>query len=213
MSDITETFEELKSEARDLGINVKSIKSKKDMKEAIDTYYENHAADGLVNEVEEATEDLKTKVDSEDTTEVEVDDPIKNKKEKTATDGHIGETYKEIMESKPNFSTMSKEQAKREAQKYHARLKAFWMGKRIVTITNNDKRENSHATMAFISAGVIQRQVPLDIPVELERCLIKVAQEIVITSHVDEIINGQRTGNKTPIVIKKYGVSLQDNEL
>ena len=211
MSEITETFDELKSEAKDLGINTGSIKSKKAMKTAIDEYYANQAADGLVEAVEEADEvEDKEKVDV--TPEPEVEAPIKMKKTGKEVE-YTGMTYKELLEQKPDYTGMSPVQVKVAVQKYHARLKSYWMGKRVVTITNNDKRENAHATMCFLSAGVIQRQVPLDIPVELERCLIKVAQDVMITAHVDEMKGGQRTGNKTPITVKKYSVSIQDNEL
>lgn len=215
MSEITETFDELKAEAKDLGISIGSIKSKKAMKEAIDAHYANQSADGLVEAVEEAPEEVETDGAGENTPEPEVEEtaPIKMKKSKDSGAVYTGQTYKELMEQKPDFSGMNSVQAKMASNKFHALLKAYWMGKRVVTITNNDKRENAHATMAFLSAGVIQRQVPLDIPVEIERCLIKVAQDLTITSHVDEVINGARTGNKTPIVVKKYGVSIQDNEL
>jgi len=216
MSQITESFDELKSEAKDLGVEITGLKSKKDVKAAIDAHYANQSADGLVEAVEEAETEAEDAETVEDTQEPEVEAPIEMKstgKKAKATQGYTGQTYKEILEMKPDFSAMSKVQAKNESLKYHALLKQYWMGKRVVTITNNDKRENAHATMAFLSAGVIQRQVPLDIPVEIERCLIKVAQDLTITSHIDEVINGVRTGNKTPIVVKKYGVSIQDNEL
>jgi hypothetical protein len=93
-----------------------------------------------------------------------------------------------------------------------AKEKAFKT--RIVTITNKDKRENEVMTTAFLSVENEyfgkSRVVPLDIPVELEVCLIKIAESTMMTLHKDEIKNGQRTGNKVAVPTKKYIVSYSD---
>lgn len=81
------------------------------------------------------------------------------------------------------------------------------MERKVVTITNNDKRDNHLTTTAYLSTGAVSKVVPLDIPVELEMCLIKIAQDIEIMLHVDEVIEGRRTGNKTVRLVKKYAVS------
>jgi hypothetical protein len=81
----------------------------------------------------------------------------------------------------------------------------------IVTITNKDPRENEFMTTAPLSVEnqhfSIGRNVPLDIPVEIEACLAKLAESTMMTHHKDEVVNGRRTGNKTIVSVKKYAVS------
>jgi len=93
-----------------------------------------------------------------------------------------------------------------------AKAKAFKT--QIVTITSNDKRDNHIATTAYLSMDNQyfgrSRYVPLDVPVELEQCLIDVAKDIKIMLHVDEVIDGKRTGNKVPKMVNKYVVSFED---
>lgn len=83
--------------------------------------------------------------------------------------------------------------------------------KQIVTITNRDNRENDVATTAFLSYENqyfgMAKNVPLDIPVELEAALISIAETTKMTHHRDEIVNGRRTGNKLTSRVKKYAVS------
>ena len=85
---------------------------------------------------------------------------------------------------------------------------------RVVTITNKDVRDADVTTTAYLSMEnqhfSISKLVPLDIPVELEECLIKVAKAAVITLHKDEIVGGKRTGNKVPTSVKKYAISYAD---
>jgi len=82
---------------------------------------------------------------------------------------------------------------------------------RIVTITNKDNRENDVMTTVFLSCHnqhfAIAKYVPLDIPVELEQCLIDTAESIIITLHKDEVVHGQRTGNKIPTRVQKFAIS------
>ncbi len=89
--------------------------------------------------------------------------------------------------------------------------KAEAMKKRVVTITNKDNRDNDFTTTAHLSVENqffgVAKNVPLDIPVELEQCLIDVAESTMITQHRDEIIDGRRTGNKTAVLTKKYVIS------
>jgi hypothetical protein len=81
----------------------------------------------------------------------------------------------------------------------------------IVTITNRDGRENEIATTAFLSCEnqyfSIGRSVPLDMPVQLEQCLIENARTCKIPQHRDEIKDGRRTGNKVTIMVTKYVIS------
>lgn len=99
--------------------------------------------------------------------------------------------------------------AKRRQQIQDAKKKA--MAKRIVTLTNKDPRENEVVTTAYLAMENqhfgIARLVPLDVPVELEECLIRIATMTPMTQHRDEIIKGRRTGNKVTVTVKKYAVS------
>lgn len=91
----------------------------------------------------------------------------------------------------------------------NARARAFKT--QIVTLTNKDNRENDVMTTAYLSFQNqhfgISKRVPLDIPVELEISLIKIAAGCTMTLHKDEIVNGRRTGNKVPVRVKKYAIS------
>jgi len=95
-----------------------------------------------------------------------------------------------------------------------AKLKAEALKKRIVTISSNDKRTNDIETTAYLSMEnqhfSVGRYVPLDIPVELEQCLIDIALTTVIILHRDEITtDGKRTGNKVATPTRKFNVSFQ----
>lgn len=83
--------------------------------------------------------------------------------------------------------------------------------KHVVTITNKDNRENDVMTtvpLSFENAYFgISRKVPLDIPVEIEEALLDIAESTMMTLHKDEIKNGQRTGNKIPVSVKKFAIS------
>jgi len=85
------------------------------------------------------------------------------------------------------------------------------MKTRIVTITNKDNRDNDFTTTASLSFENqffgLAKNVPLDVPVELEQALIDIAESTIITHHKDEIVDGKRTGNKVPVSVKKYVVS------
>jgi len=85
------------------------------------------------------------------------------------------------------------------------------MKKTIVTITSKDSRENEVTTTAYLSCEnehfSIGRSVPLDIPVELEQCLIENARTCKMPMHRDEVKNGRRTGNKVTIIVPKYTIS------
>jgi hypothetical protein len=90
-----------------------------------------------------------------------------------------------------------------------AKKKAFKT--RVVTITNKDPRDNNVTTTAFLSFEnqhfSLAKQVPLDIPVELEQGLINVAKSVNMTLHKNEIKRGESTGNKVPVTVKKYTIS------
>jgi predicted RNA binding protein with dsRBD fold (UPF0201 family) len=90
-----------------------------------------------------------------------------------------------------------------------ARKKAFKTT--VVTITNKDNRENDYMTAAYLSFENqhfgLSKQVPLDVPVEVENSLIAIAERATMTLHKAEIINGKHTGNKTAVTVKKFAVS------
>lgn len=92
-----------------------------------------------------------------------------------------------------------------------AKAKAEAMKTKIVTLTNKDNRENEFMTTAFLSMQNqhfgISRVVPLDTPVQLEQCLISIAEGVTMTLHKDEIKDGVRTGNKITTTSKKYAIS------
>lgn len=100
-------------------------------------------------------------------------------------------------------------QQRRRLMVAKARKKAF--KKSIVTITNKDNRENDFMTTVYLSFENqyfgLARVVPLDIPVELEESLIRIASGTIMTLHKDEIIDGKRTGNKVPMRVKKFAIS------
>ena len=85
------------------------------------------------------------------------------------------------------------------------------MKTRVVTITNKDNRENDIMTTVYLSFEnqyfSLSKIVPLDIPVQLENSLIKIAEKTMMTLHKDEIKDGKRTGNKQPVRVKKFAVS------
>lgn len=96
-------------------------------------------------------------------------------------------------------------------RKYVKEQKKIAFKKQVVTLTNKDPRDNNVTTTAYLSFENqyfgIARLVPLDIPVELEVSLIKIASSCIMTLHKDEIIDGKRTGNKVPVRVKKYAIS------
>lgn len=98
-----------------------------------------------------------------------------------------------------------------QRRKYVKAQKAAAMKTQIVTLTNKDPRENTVMTTAYLSFENqyfgVARLVPLDIPVELETALIKIAASCTMTLHQDEVVDGRRTGNKQATRVKKYAIS------
>lgn len=172
VEEIEKSFQELKDEAVGLGLDVKGLKSKKEVIELIEKHYESQSAGDLV------------KIKDETETKDEEKPVVSNGKS-------MGEIAREL-----------KEKA----------LKT-----KVVRITNNDKRDNSVTNTVYLSAENqywgISKIVPLDEPVELEQCLINCAKNIEIMNHVDEVVEGKRTGNKVFRMVKKYSVSLEDSDV
>lgn len=101
-------------------------------------------------------------------------------------------------------------------RKYVKEQKKAAMKTQIVTITNKDPRDNNVTTTAYLSFENqyfgMARMVPLDIAVELEVALIKIAASCTMTLHKDEIVAGKRTGNKMPHRVKKYAISYSQKQ-
>ena len=116
-----------------------------------------------------------------------------------------------VAKTKPEAGNVKVISADLKRRQFIAKRKAIAMKTRVVTITNKDNRENDVTTTAPLSFENqhfgIAKNVPLDMPVELEQALIDIAESTCITHHKDEIVNGKRTGNKVPVQVKKYVVS------
>lgn len=184
---LEKTLEELQAEATGLGIKFHPKTGEKKLSDLIEAFYTNQSAGDLV----EAQEDEETETETEETdTDEKEDTHVAPKKPK----GKL--TKEEVLR---NIIAAEKEKA---------------MKKRIVTITSNDKRDNDVATTTYLGFENqyfgISRLVPLDIPVELEECLIEIAKTTYITLHRDEIIEGRRTGNKIPVPTRKLNISYED---
>ena len=82
---------------------------------------------------------------------------------------------------------------------------------RVVTITNKDPRDSAVANTAHLSFENnhfgLAKNVPLDIPVELEVALIKIAASTLMPLHKREYVDGKDTGNMVTVRVKKYAIS------
>ncbi len=91
------------------------------------------------------------------------------------------------------------------------------METKIVTITNRDTRDAEHATTAHLAFEnnhfSCAKNVPLDMAVELEVALIKIAIAAEIPVHKAEMKDGKATGNKVTVMVPKYTVSFEENTL
>ena len=184
MVELEKTLEELQAEATGLGIKFHPNMGEVKLKEKIEDFYESQAAGDLVEMVEDEPEE--TLEETPKPTNVVYDVP-------------------------GTKVTLTKDQ-KLRLKVTKAKEKA--MEKRVITISSNDKRDNDVTTVAYLGFENqyfgISKLVPLDIPIELEVCLIDIAKTTKITLHKDEIVNGKRTGNKIPASVKKLSVSFED---
>jgi len=82
---------------------------------------------------------------------------------------------------------------------------------RVVTITNKDPRDSAVANTAHLSFENnhfgLAKNVPLDIPIELEVALIKIAASALMPLHKREYVDGKDTGNMVTVRVKKYAIS------
>lgn len=127
----------------------------------------------------------------------------------------IKEEEPELVETPPAPDPRNDSPVMRKRRKINAAKKAATK-KRIVTITNKDNRENEFMTTVHLSVEnqyfSISRIIPLDIPVEIEQCLITNAETTMMTLHKDEVVKGRRTGNKITVRTKKFAVSYAQNQ-
>lgn len=83
----------------------------------------------------------------------------------------------------------------------------------IVTITDNDQRENNLTTIVSVTCAnqyfdLGTKRIPLNVPVELEQGFIDVLNEIKIPMHVRD----QRTGQSKTVLRNRYSVAFETME-
>ena len=82
---------------------------------------------------------------------------------------------------------------------------------RVVTITDNDQRENNQTTVAVVNCSNVYFDlgtvyIPLNVPVEVRQGHINVLSETEIPLHVKE----PKTGLSTLTMRKRYAISYED---
>lgn len=173
------TYQEIKDEAANLGIEFRVNLGAVKLQAKIDEYY--------------ATEETDAKVDIPEV-EVEADE--------------VEEVNDVIIKSKSEITPIvkkklsDKEQAAADELMHRqtiARLKKQMLKTKIVRVNMVDKRENSDVTATFVQNGAIGRHIPLDIPIELEQCLIDQLRRTKIPMHVKGL-----DGNSSTKLAKKF---------
>jgi len=139
------------------------------------------------------------------------------KDEKAAMEKAAKEEAEAVAELQKSMKKTEKEDTDRKPSKRmlmrrkiaEARKKAFKT--HIVTLTNKDSRENDVMTTVNLSFENqyfgLSKIIPLDVPVELEKALIDIAESTRITLHKDEVVSGKRTGNKIAVSVNKFAIS------
>ena len=114
-----------------------------------------------------------------------------------------------IQEVKPTAKPSVSKSAK-TIQELATEAKAKAFKTKIVTITSNDKRDNSETNSIYVTCEnqffSKSRVVPLDIAIELEQCLIDTIREIKMVIHKPELVNGKPTRNHIPVEVRKYSI-------
>ena len=175
-----EERQKLVAEAKSLGLEFPPNIPTDKLQKLVDDFYDNDAKGDIVEEAPE-----------EEVIE-DIEEEVEAAKPKVVAK----------KESKDMIHRRKVNEAKKQAMK-----------KRRIVLTSNDKRDNDYMTTAYLGFENqhfgLDRIVPLDIPVELEECLIEVARTTYITLHRDEIKDGKRTGNKIPVRTRKFNVSFE----
>jgi len=164
------------------------------------------------------SEENETTVQSNEEDDDLTDEEMKvEKDEKAAMEKAAKEEAEAVAELQKSMKKTEKEDTDRKPSKRmlmrrkiaEARKKAFKT--HIVTLTNKDSRENDVMTTVNLSFENqyfgLSKIIPLDVPVELEKALIDIAESTRITLHKDEVVSGKRTGNKVPVSVKKFAIS------
>jgi hypothetical protein len=196
--------DELMKQAEKLGLDFpKNIPSEK-LSRMVDN--------ALLSEEAETTTQLNEEDDDLTDEEMKVE-----KDEKAAMEKAAKEEAEAVAELQKSMKKTEKEDTDRKPSKRmlmrrkiaEARKKAFKT--HIVTLTNKDSRENDVMTTVNLSFENqyfgLSKIIPLDVPVELEKALIDIAESTRITLHKDEVVSGKRTGNKVPVSVKKFAIS------
>jgi hypothetical protein len=196
--------DELMKQAEELGLDFpKNIPSEK-LSRMVDN--------ALLSEEAETTTQPNEEDDDLTDEEMKVE-----KDEKAAMEKAAKEESEAVAELQKSMKKTEKEDTDRKPSKRmlmrrkiaEARKKAFKT--HIVTLTNKDSRENDVMTTVNLSFENqyfgLSKIIPLDVPVELEKALIDIAENTRITLHKDEVVSGKRTGNKVPVSVKKFAIS------
>jgi len=196
--------DELMKQAEELGLDFpKNIPSEK-LSRMVDN--------ALLSEENETTAQSNEEDDDLTDEEMKVE-----KDEKAAMEKAAKEEAEAAAELQKSMKKTEKEDTDRKPSKRmlmrrkiaEARKKAFKT--HIVTLTNKDSRENDVMTTVNLSFENqyfgLSKIIPLDVPVELEKALIDIAESTRITLHKDEVVSGKRTGNKVPVSVKKFAIS------
>lgn len=183
------THSQLKEEAAALGISFKGNTSKAELIAMIDEFYENEAAESKV--------EVRTDLTPED----EIDEAFEEVEEPQLPN--------RIMKRVGRLNAVKSRELALKARVAKAKEEAF--KKRIVTISSNDTRDNQHVTAVPLffenQYFALDRIVPLNIPVELEQCLIDIAKTTTIAIHKRERHGGNI--GKT-VYAKKFNISYED---
>lgn len=95
------------------------------------------------------------------------------------------------------------------------KVKKEAFAKRKVTISYNDKRDNNEVNSIYLTCEnmyfSLSKLVPLDVPIELEQCLINTAKEAKISVHRPDIVKGVQNVDKIRSVFApKYTISYEE---
>lgn len=182
MSD--KTHSQLKEEATALGLSFKGNTSKEALEGMIEDFYEAEASESVVKAItmEETVEDIP-----------ELPRALSKKVNAVRNVGSNSLAIRQLVS-----------EAKKQAFK-----------KRVVTISSNDTRDNQHVTAIPLffenQYFALDRIVPLNIPVELEQCLIDIAKSTTIAIHKKGSVDGGRTVGNTAFA-KKFNISYEDTD-
>lgn len=190
---------ELLKEAEELGLDFpKNIPTDK-LEALIENSLESEQGDKLTEE-EQAAEDSEKAAED------------KSKKEEAAAHAKLMNDVQNTENVKDSGELSRKSRIRQKI----ADSKKKALKTSIVTLTNKDSRENDVMTTANLSFENqhfgLSKIVPLDVPVELEKALIDIAESTRITLHKDEIVDGKRTGNRVPVSVKKFAISYSSQQ-